>query len=72
MDSKDDNENVIHTEDVENLLKLIAIDVAVESCDFIPGSNPGENYMSVVKRMRITGKNRVNNAGKFLWLFDRL
>lgn len=66
-DGEDDSGR--HFEDVENLRKLLmsgGVDIQVESIDFFAGSSSGDNYMSVVKRVLVKGRDQAEN-GKCPW-----
>ncbi|KAL5293109.1 hypothetical protein ACFFRR_011718 [Megaselia abdita] len=57
------DEKCTYSENVEELKSLLiksGINVDVNSMDFFPGSNPGDNYMTVVKRVLVKGT--VNNT----------
>lgn len=66
MSSTDgDDDNGRHSEDIENLRKLLmsgGVDIQVESIDFFAGSSSGDNYMSVVKRVLVKGRDRAENG----------
>lgn len=58
-DDDDDTNDYSHSEDTENLKNLLlcgGIDIQVESIEFFAGSSSGDNYMSVVKRILVTGR----------------
>lgn len=62
-DGEDDSGR--HSEDVENLRKLLmsgGVDIRVESIDFFAGSSSGDNYMSVVKRVLVKGRDQAENG----------
>lgn len=60
-----DEDECRYSENAENLGNMLIS--KVESIDFFPGSNPGDNYMSVVKRILVKGRNRADNSGNFCY-----
>lgn len=56
-------------ENIQNLLRYYEYDdsICIDSIKCMPGSRAGDNYMSIVKRIIVTGKQ--NNNGKNIILF---
>lgn len=51
-------------DNVEKLLKLVKNDthLSVDSIECVPGSQQGDNYMSIIKRILVRGKRRMCNG----------
>lgn len=63
MESKEFDET---KENIENLLRYSECDdsIKIDTIKCVPGSKEGDNYMSVVKRITVTGKQNNNQNGK--------
>lgn len=57
-----------HVDKLRRLLISAGIDVRVDSMQFFPGSNPGDNYLSVVKQALLKARNNIDDSGNYFSL----
>ena len=57
---------------IESILQKYDKNINVDYLDCMKGSNPGDNYMSVIKRIIVNGHFADTNKGEellFIWFF---